>query len=83
MLDPSLLENLDGMWPDDLQAYATRLMNTEVAPEDEATRNALATYAEVKAQAMEKRAAGSITDAMRREIRCDGIYESLPDYAKW
>lgn len=83
MLDSSLLENLDGMWPDDLRAYAAKLRTTQVAPEDEDTRNALAHYATIKASAMEFRASGRITNASQLERACDAIYNELPHYARW
>lgn len=83
MLDPSLLENLDCSWPDDLRAYATKLRAMEVAPEDETTRRSLAEYATIKASAMELCASGNVLEAARLEGNCDAIYNRLPDYAKW
>lgn len=83
MLDSSLLENLDGMFPDDLRAHAAKLRATQVAPEDMDARNALAAYAETKASAMEYRAAGRIQEASKLENACDAIYDELPSYAKW
>jgi hypothetical protein len=43
---------------------------------------ALATYANCKSVAMEKRLSGEIGIARRLEAHCDDIYKSLPDWAK-
>lgn len=83
MLDPSLLENLDGSWPDDLRAYADKLRKISVSSEDETARLGLLAYAEFKAMAMDHRSAGRITQAKRLEDHCDSIYARLPKWAKW
>lgn len=86
MLDPSLLENLDCSWPDDLRAYANKLRDSitaEADNEDDHTIDLLRRYAMEKAEAMEYRASGKIQMAIELEKECDRIYKLLPDYAKW
>jgi hypothetical protein len=87
------LENLDCSWPDDLQAYATRLeefrfddMRAEhpaLTPEEDAALSLLACYAAYKADAMTAGAAGRTNEAGWNEGRCVALYARLPAWAKW
>ena len=43
----------------------------------------LASYAKVKARAMQFRLDGKINQALVQEQICDRIYKQLPDWAKW
>lgn len=85
MLDKSLLVNLDcfSIDPQDVRDHARKLMDTDVSPEDKRTRNQLAAYACLKAEAMECRLSGSVVKALEHENHCDRIYGSLPEYAQW
>lgn len=71
------VENLDGMFPDDLVKYA----------QDALTMAAYATllggYAKAKAEAMRHRSAGRIQEALRLEQECDNLYQELPHTARW
>jgi hypothetical protein len=65
--------SLDGMDPDDLEAYAA----------DEANPEQLRQYAHLKALAMRDRERGDIDAALRRERRLEGLYQGLPAYMRW
>jgi hypothetical protein len=66
-------QNLDGSWPEELEALAS----------DCDTIPALANYARTKAQAMRKRASGAILEALKLERECERIYQRLPEPLKW
>jgi hypothetical protein len=79
-----LLVNLDGMWPDDLRAYAEAITAATIpAPADRRVADLLARYARIKADAMTFRAAGDIKEALMRERVLELIYNRLPEYARW
>jgi hypothetical protein len=84
MLDASLLMNLDGQDPTDLVAYGQRLQRTKVRRGmDNLTRELLLSYAFTKAEAMNRRAAGDMVEALRLEFACYSTYHMLPRYARW
>lgn len=89
MLPDNCLENLDGMFPDELEVYAKRLRelpivgNSASARDDCSLRLRLVRYAELKAQAMRERMTGNVSIALALEKRCDAIYDHLPDCARW
>ncbi len=83
MLSEELLENLDGMFPDDLINYANKIRALSLTDEDSDTRDILADYAVNKAKAMCARGKGDINEALRIERYCDTLYDVLPDYAQW
>lgn len=43
----------------------------------------LSDYAKVKALAMRHRSEGYVTVALKLERRCEEIYKSLPEWARW
>lgn len=84
MLSEEFLENLDGMFPEELREYAQRLRGVECnTGQDERTRSLLVDYAEYRADAMDARASGRIADALSMEGMCQLFYERLPEYARW
>lgn len=62
--------NLDDMDVDSLRVVAASL-------------SILASYARLKATAMDNRAAGRIADAIAGEAQCDRLYRMLPDSHRW
>lgn len=48
-----------------------------------ATLDLLTRYVRLKATAQTFRARGEITTALKFEQQCDGVYKSLPTWAKW
>ena len=66
----SLNLNLDGLAPDELLEAAEAL-------------TVLAAYAKTKARAMQDRASGAIAAALAQEGKCERLYGSLPDWARW
>jgi hypothetical protein len=65
-----MLENMDGMYPEDLESYAEILrLGRE--------------YALTKARAMRARARGEIPSALALERLCDEIYQQLPPEGRW
>ena len=62
--------NLDDMDVDSLRVVAASL-------------SILASYARLKATAMDNRAAGRIAEALAGEAQCDRLYRSLPDLHCW
>ena len=43
----------------------------------------LSHYARAKANAMEYRLRGRMTDALEHESQCEKLYQKLPQWAKW
>lgn len=76
------VENLDGMWPDGLREYAAE-RDAAYAESKDFGDFALATYAVVKARAMEVRQLGNVSLALTLERACDTIYSSLPKELRW
>jgi hypothetical protein len=72
-------QNLDGMFPEDLEQYAATLAGLA----QDNTDRLLLRYARTKAEAMRERAAGRIPAALRLEATCEKVYEELPDEARW
>jgi hypothetical protein len=66
-------ENLDCMWPDDLEAFAR----------DKSKPRKLRRYARYKARAMVLRASGAVCAAMALESVCESIYSALPKRLRW
>jgi hypothetical protein len=64
--------NLDSMFPSDLRQFAESTNNSQ-----------LASYARNKANAMDARDVGDISQAMKLEAICDSIYDKLPPNLKW
>ena len=62
--------NLDDQWASDLKSVSEVL-------------HSLGTYAELRSQAVECRAAGRVQHALELEGVCDTLYKNLPDWAKW
>lgn len=85
MLDDAYLENLDGMFPDDLHAYAAKLdgLRIPLTREEDQTRTLLARYARYRAHAMGARDNGLIPTAESFELLADRVYRDLPEYARW
>lgn len=86
--------NLDGMWPDELQACAEkarriqRYLRARHKGDKRAARawrrlSLWARYAETKSRAMVAREAGSIRRAIHLEQRCDAIYDIMPRGMRW
>ncbi len=78
------LENLDGLWPDDLHclcvAYDSKRNRTVYG---DCVYAKLSRYCWLKAGAMQDRADGRIAEALEQEKWCERIYNSLPSWAKW
>jgi hypothetical protein len=72
------LENMDGMWADDLDRYAAEL-SAQTGP----VAVLGAQYARLKADAMRARLAGNTQLALDLEARCDRVYGRLPREARW
>jgi hypothetical protein len=62
--------NIDAMTADELRKLSNELLH-------------LSTYANLKAQAMERRAEGEINAALRAEALCEQLYQTLPDEWRW
>ena len=62
--------NLDDQWAIDLKNVSEVL-------------HSLGSYAELRSQAMWYRENGEIQHALTLEARCDRIYRSIPQWAKW
>jgi hypothetical protein len=73
----NLVENLDAANPDDLRAYAKRVREVR------GVLASLATYAEEKADALERRTQGDVEGALLVEKRLEAIYRTLPRRAQW
>jgi hypothetical protein len=71
-IDPESVPNLDccTICPDAMRVLAS-------------VYDTYAQYAETKASAMDARLSGRIRDALALERRCDGLYRSLPQSARW
>ena len=81
----AITENLDCMRPDELLAYANRvdsLRPTCMHPDFRVYAD-LAMYARLKSGAMEDREQGEIEAALTWEHKCERIYQTLPQWAKW
>ncbi len=78
MLD---IQNLDGMWPDDLRAYAASLKPRERS--FVTIQSMYRQYAHIKANAMDLRSIGMISHALTLEAQCERIYNLLPERARW
>ena len=87
--------NLDGMFPDDLRAFAMectqgirpiraarKYFGTSAKGRTRAIRD-LGHYAWNKLTAMECRIRGDIPAALNYEAICDRIYGRLPNFARW
>lgn len=77
------LNNLDGMWPDDLRDYAVQLRGLKLDGEDARTRDLLVGYARRKRLVMLRNIAGRLKNTVRLEKKCDSLYSQLPAYARW
>lgn len=77
---PFEVENLDGMSPEELRAYANSLSELAKAHSSASTTRE---YALRKADAMEDRMLGRIQQALDTEGSCDRLYGRLPEWAKW
>lgn len=73
--------NLDGMWPDDLRKFAMDIVGNLKIPTG--PRVNLMNYGFRKADAMEHREAGRITQALQIEAECDRLYRALPESYRW
>ena len=64
-------ENLDGLWPDELERIARTAKNATYRK-----------YAKLKAQAMRARESGQITRALALESELERLYPKLPDQSQ-
>ena len=81
---PFEAKNLDGLWPDDLDALASEYQAKRVRGMfGDCVASKLERYCRLKACAMRDRAAGDIGAALTQEAWCARIYRTLPDWARW
>ena len=84
-------ENLDAQWLGDLEPLAETYSQAArdcgvIGVGTNAKSRAylrLAEYCTIKARAMRHRAVGRIVQALNLEEKCDRIYRTLPDWARW
>jgi len=80
------LLNLDCMTRCELFDVYTRMHDAARKPENRDVRDAMlryAHYADQKREAIRLRLDGQIAAAMKIETRCDRIYATMPEFARW